>query len=57
MIGNLVVCFIMAFAAVWLLSSWRVALIWAITFLGVVVVQGYLTYVVLAAGAPSTTSL
>lgn len=51
------VCFFMAFAAVWSLSNWRFAMIWAITVLGLITVQGYMTYVLLAAGMPSTTSL
>ena len=40
-------CFFLAFGAVWTLSTWRLALIWAITVLGLIIVQGYLTYVVL----------
>lgn len=53
-----IVCFFMAFAAVWLLSNWRMAIIWAITVLGLITVQGYLTYVVLDyINVPSATSL
>ena len=47
-----IVCFFMAFAAVWLLSNWRYAVIWAITILGLISVQGYLTYVVLGYMGP-----
>lgn len=52
------VCFFAAFGAVWALSTWRLACIWAITMLGLIAVQGYLTYVVLDyINVPATTSL
>lgn len=47
----------MAFAAVWLLSNWRWAMIWAITVGMLVFTQGYFTYVMLAANMPAATSL
>lgn len=51
-------CFFAAFGAVWALSNWRLACIWAITVLGLITVQGYLTYVVLDyINVPSATSL
>lgn len=50
--------FFLAFGAVWALSTWRTALIWSITVLGLIVVQGYMTYVVLGyMGSPALTSL
>ena len=41
------VCALMAIGAVWALSNWRYAVIWAITMMCLISVQGYMTFVVL----------
>lgn len=51
------ICIVAAILAVWLLSNWRVALIWSITVGLLIFTQGYFTYVLMAAGSTNETSL